>query len=450
MSSLAISTIDYKRGNKALVKKGYFVYTIYQYKDFSNLLPDECKTIYLNGRADQIWAPTAVSGGTFTAMTHGVRRADQNYTFRPSHRTTAADRAYLPENAPTDAIQITAAGANQGIRITAPFNLSKSFKLCIVVSGTTASVAGKIKIQSTPGTNESVCSFTTSATVGQATRHVFDFQTNGSTGVTWTGTPVFSTVTNIEITLDAAGTIGLYGIFFTANDFQVPGQILTSRFNCIDEYGREEGYEDAKQMCANSIVGSVGTGRAPTINVTSTTTNQYIEAISKGFVPTVMIEQRLTKLQGTYTVPSTGPFTVTLPSLPNVDHIMLQNAGMVNITTTGVANDNFALYNPTTGVLTFPASLAGYSSTSTTKNMEIWVWETVSITGYVVAGNDASYSGYLQLLEDGGNSKELTISEKALIKPAETELGDATNNRTYNFDLMAIEESEVYYKSGLI
>ncbi len=153
-----------------------------------------------------VYPITAVGTGTFTiSNTTPPPIASQGSVFSPTD--TASQIPKVGENR-SYAIISGGASANGGASIPINWSLSSDgttgVASIVLRSPAGTAVAGKIKLRSSVG-NESVFAFTMVANTNWQT-FTWTPQVSGN-GVTLTGTPVYTTLTVAEITLDATSTI---------------------------------------------------------------------------------------------------------------------------------------------------------------------------------------------------------------------------------------------------
>lgn len=143
--------------------------------------------------------------------------------------------------------RFTAVGTGDGTKFTIPATDFSAYRYVILVAKSgQASTTGLLTIRSTAG-NESDCAYTTSATaniwrggsnIGEAL--IFPFRDDADTAVTFTGTPDFNAITEIEVTVDTiANDVSPYEVYFVKDIRQVIGSVVKLNVPCPLSVSRE-------------------------------------------------------------------------------------------------------------------------------------------------------------------------------------------------------------------
>jgi len=181
-----------------------------------------------------------------------------------------------------DYLNINATAINGGAKWAVSWNMSFDNWTALVIKSTGTSIAGKLKFRSSVG-NESVCAFTTSSVANTWTNiSRSEFKINGATGVTFTGTPVFSNITEVEITLDAVSQIDVAMIYGVNNYSQIIGEVVGYIHTCVSEANFENNLEMSELLCNQLVEQKTGSGRAVSITVGSKKKDIEAQAIGLG------------------------------------------------------------------------------------------------------------------------------------------------------------------------
>lgn len=250
--------------------------------------------------------------------------------------------------------RIACGGTENGGRVYSYLaNLSNANWAVIVVKSTGTGVAGKFKIRSSSG-NKSVCAFTTSATANTWERKIFDFKNNGTPGVTFTGSPVFTAITQLEITLDAISTsVDVAMVYFANNYLEIIGNELKIRQTCISEYAIERTLDTAFLTCKQQEERGTGTGKSVMFNVGTKKQNITVEGMALGDIVqgrTVYTTEVINSANVGNRAITAGVIALT-PNL-NIDTVFIGDQQLASYhTATGVPLNGFH-YNSTSGDLT--------------------------------------------------------------------------------------------------
>jgi hypothetical protein len=243
---------------------------------------DDTLTNKLYTEGSSAYSATAVATGTTTIQTSRKPLAGDLYNTVFNPADTSVNVPLVAKG--KDYTRITGTSINDGAKWTVSWDLSADNIFTIVLKSAGTSVAGKLKIRSS-ASNESVCAFTTSSTANTWERKSFDFKTNGATGVTFTGTPVFTAITEIEVTLDAITTsVDVAMIYGAGNTLQLIGNRLDYAHPCISEMAFENALEKADLLCGQQVVESTGTSRAISVKIGAKKKDIEAEAIAMGNV----------------------------------------------------------------------------------------------------------------------------------------------------------------------
>ena len=231
-----------------------------------------------------VYPITAVGTGTFTiSNTTPPPIASQGSVFSPTD--TASQIPKVGENR-SYAIISGGASANGGASIPINWSLSSDgttgVASIVLRSPAGTAVAGKIKLRSSVG-NESVFAFTMVANTNWQT-FTWTPQVSGN-GVTLTGTPVYTTLTVAEITLDATSTIIEASMSSSANNQMcIIGTPFAISFRNVDAADFKRGMESAIREAYQQQYAKTATGKKPTFEVTCTLQNDFIKGLFNGTI----------------------------------------------------------------------------------------------------------------------------------------------------------------------
>lgn len=425
-------------------KNGGIIFTFYQHKDFSDYGIQGAGSMYFDSIVD--W--TSVNSGTDVVVYKQANKASQRYSYNKEHRRNTAAarlaRAYVAENAKEATLDISSVGStNGGVKKVVNLDLSNSDFVKFVFSSSTASNVGKLILRTSVG-NEVALNFTASSTANEPTTKTFSIKVNDGVDVVYTGTPNLSAITEIEITNNVANrTTNAKALYWAKEQYQLPAEILTIQHRCIDSYGVEQNFENNDQFCGYVTRGKVGTGRKPTITLKSTNTNNFISAVSNGFISQKQTMLVSKKIDGDYTVANNQ---ITLNAGTILDRVVVNTDYPMNVVTGGVATSTSVKYEVSTGVITFEANTYnGYSTKNTgTGSLTLYKLEDTEVIGYSVRGVDIGYTGELDVAMSDGGITDNMRGVKAQLMPNAFEQGDATNNYEFTYELLAGANGEYF------
>lgn len=400
------------------------LFKYYQYKDthISELLYLEGSTAYPG---------TIVLSATATIQTTNFPISGE-ILYHPSHTLSAVDgfttRSPLVGRK-IDYTRITTTAVNSGIRYSVAWDMSNDNWLVVVHKSSSASIAGKVKVRSSSG-NESVSSFTTSATANTWQPSVFNFKTNGATGVNITGSPVYTAINEIEITLDAASVADIGAIYAVNSYGQIIGRILGYSHNCVSEVELENVLETAELMCGQQVEKITSTGRKFSLKVSGKKFDMEVESSAMGSpleTRTVYVEETINSDIIGKRIITSG--TITILANQNISSVYIDGVQFSRVTSATLVPIRGYHYNSTTGVMTF-------NTENNTKLPFIKINNTRSMIVRTVRNLELGYYGYLQAPRTAEESGviDYIICEKAMnMLNAETMADDFDSmSVTYN------------------
>lgn len=398
------------------------VFKHYQYKD--TFISD---ILYLEGSV--AYPSTIVGTATATVQTTNFPISGE-VIYHPSHTLSAVDGFTLQSplvGRRANYTRINATAINGGVKYTVAWDLSPDNWLVVVHKSSTASVSGKVKVRSSVG-NESVCAFTTSATTNTWQPSVFQFKTSGATGVTLTGSPVYTTINEVEITLDAISVADIASVYCVNAEGQIIGKISGYSHNCVSEFQFENTLETANLLCGQQVERVTGTGRTFSITVSGKKFDMQAEASSMGTSlesRTLYIEETINSdVVGKKTI-SAG--TVTLLASQNISSVYIDGVQLSRVTSATLVPVGGYHYNSSTGVVTVNTQYNG-------KLPFVKIWNTGSRTTRTVRNLELGYYGYLQAprkAEESGVIEYITCEKAMNMLDAETMADD--------FDSMSVK-----------
>jgi len=288
-----------------------------------------------------------------------------------------------------DYLNINATAINGGARWAVSWNMTFDSWATLVIKSTGASIAGKLKFRSS-GSNESVCAFTTSATANTWTNiSRFDFKTVAG-AVTFTGTPVFSNITEVEITLDAVSQIDVAMIYGVNNYSQIIGEKIGYAHPCVSEANFENTLEMSELLCNQLVEQKTGSGRAVSLTVGSK--KKDIEAQSIGLGDIIKMKQGY--FIDIINDENIGKRVVTAGAITLVGGL---NIALVEI-------DGIGVLKPFHTATAVPENAFFYTGTTFTTNplyngriVKIYIWNLSNKATREIKGLEMGFVGFLQM-----------------------------------------------------
>lgn len=289
-----------------------------------------------------------------------------------------------------DYLNINASVSNSGARWAVSWNMSFDNWATLVIRSTGTSIAGKLRFRSSVG-NETTCSFTTSSVANTWTNiNRFDFKTNAATGVVFTGAPVFSDITAVEITLDAISQVDVAMIYGVNNYSQIIGERIAYKHACVSEANFENTLEMSELLCNQLVEQKTGSGRAVSITVGSK--KKDIEAQSIGLGDIIKIKQG--SFIDVINDENIGRRVVTAGAITLVAGL---NIALVEI-------DGIGTLKPFHSATTVPEGAYFYTGTTFTTNplyngriVRIYIWNTTNKATREIKALEMGFVGFLQM-----------------------------------------------------
>jgi len=361
MSLINTPTVVTSAGTKSVLNVAY---DVYQVSD-----QDIDTKLYTDGSSLYTAISTAVSGGTETFKSVDGPVVGDRYDTTYYYTDTEAQRPLVGQDRNT--VIITAPSNDAGRLLDTNYNLTNKNHFVLVVKSAGTSVAGKVKIRST-ASNESVCAFTTSATANTWERKIFDFKVNGSTGVTFTGTPNFTVPMDIEITLDTTSDVEIALFYFVDSYEQIIGNVIKTRLNCVSEYSIDRTVEQADLLCRQQVERSTVSSKSLEIMVSTKKQDLATKGLGMGtqvINRTAYIIETVNSTNVGAKVITAGTITLNVGAdIDTVDTVLIDNKRLVSYDSATNVPINGYHYNTSSGVWTFNTLNNGKIPTITVNN----------------------------------------------------------------------------------
>lgn len=405
------------------------VFKAYQVKD--NLIPYK---LYWDDSS--AYPLTDIATGTHATVSSRRPLAGDLYETLFDPANTSSDVPLVGQK--RDYARITAGAIDDGAKISVGnWDLSNRNWFVLVVKSTGTSIAGKLKIRSSAG-NESVCSFTTNSTADTWEAKVFDFRTDGATNVAFTGTPVFTGITEIEVTVDTADSVDVAMTYATVTRQEIIGSELTIVHPCISEAGIEDSVDVGDLLCRQLAEASTVTGRTTTVTLGTKKKDIADQAIALGdvlskeqvYVPELYYDATLNS-----TAIATGTITVTAGL--KIAHIYIDGVGYLQA------------FDSATDV---PEGAYHYSGTTITVNAiyngkvpRIYIYNQKNLLVRKARGLELGYVGYLDIPRKTENgSYEYWKSSKAQVRMTAESFNDDFDQINFEYKLFANASGAFY------
>ena len=328
-----------------------------------------------------------------------------------------------------------------------PTDYSKSNFLYIVYRRTgTALTAGNLRLvlRSTVG-NEVVLTSQKSATAGTWVYEIFDFQSNGKTGVAFTGTPNFAVKMATDVVLPTSGTTIEISKIYTAQNQDVFPPFINSEdlgSKCLEALTAELNISTFDLTCALDLKDKVSTGYNPVWSFELKEDSLLLRAAAFGTTPLSLEVQTIQK-QLEYTITSNvvtlgsqvgvgKPFVdIKKVSIPSAD-VSALSSSLVSASS-DLDNDEYYL-DPTAGTLTFRSGLYPNGT-----KVLVTVGTVTKIDSIRVKNNDMGTIGRLVLsLEENGQTEVFNYVAKLM--PESINLpNDNSVTRTYTLSVLDVD-----------
>ena len=298
-----------------------------------------------------------------------------------------------------DYVRISRNTAAGGAKLSVSWDLSLQNWFVVVAKANAANIAAKLIIRSSAG-NEAVCSFTTPATANTWSRFIFNFKVNGSPNVTFNGNPNFSSITELEISLDAANTSVDVAMLYAVNNYsQIIGNKIVYKHTCVSEFGFENTLDFADLLCNQQVSQRTATSRKIEITIGAKRKDIEAQAIALGDIIKLKTGYFLQLLNdenvGRKEFSSSG--TITLPNNLNI--------ALVEIDGVGVLKE----YHNSSSV---PENAYHYAGTTLTVNSiyagkipRIYIWSRENKPTRTVNNLDLGFLGFMQIPRRMENGK---------------------------------------------
>jgi len=396
------------------------------------------KHFYFNGSSS--YPITEVGTGTFVynngnqpvigSLSGTIYRPDAPESSRP---LTLANQRY---------VEAAIVAANDGFKISiGGQDLSNYEAVVLVARSTAASTPGKLTIRDSDG-DDSTCAFTTSSTAntwkGGAGEEAifFEFQNDGSNGVTHTGTFDSTSIDEIEVSGDTADTdIACYEVYFVDSIQKAIGYTWTLQQSCIDSMTEELSREMSDVLCNQSADSSIATGDSYSKTITVKKEDLAMTALAMGDVITKSDESIVKEYEEKLTVTNN---TATYPANLNVFKIFVGEQPLnVFYKSQGVPTHGY--YDDKNGELTLSGLADGTKLT-------LFYAETAKVTSTVFKALEQGYYGYLSVPKVSENQvTRILVAKKAQMMLTGKSAADDGSTVDIQFKFYA-DENGVYAK----
>ena len=346
MSSLTNSAYStFVEGNKEELRKFYPVFNGFQNEE------DNVDTVlYTN----DLNTSAAIVTGTISALSTGAPTPARKYNNVFAYGYTTGVRPLARRT--TGYKRITATGVGSGRNFTG-FKVSATLgdSVGIVMKvGATATVT--VIVRTSSGNEES---FTITGVTTSWDLYTVELGTG-----TITGTPVYSNITEIQITSSIATTVDVYTIAFANNASAFIGQQITIGFDCIDSQEMETIRELADVMCYNYVERKTPTKTGMTLKLTTNNTNYLLNAAGIGEVIkrglTNVIKTLNSETEGAKDDVTAGVITLATGLVATrFRHVRIGDITLQRVDRVGDIGQYGYHYNSTTGALTVSTDYNG-------------------------------------------------------------------------------------------
>ncbi len=295
--------------------------------------------------------------------------------------------------------RITSGAIDDGAKIAVNFDLSNENWAVLVVKSTDTSVAGKLKIRSSAG-NETVCTFTTSATANTQEKFIFNFKDTSESNVSETGTTDFTGITELEITLDSASeSLDVGMVYFVNNYTQIIGEKVSFTHQCVSEASFENTLDISDLLCGQQVEESIGSGRSIQLTVGARKKDIEAQALAIGDVIKIKRGYYIETLNDDNVgAKEITAGTITVPAGLTIGEIYIQGVGSLKE------------YNTATNI---PEGAYHYDSTTITFNTayngkipKILIWNLTAKKVQAIRNLELGYVGILQMPRKIPNSNQ--------------------------------------------
>ncbi len=314
--------------------------------------------------------------------------------------------------------RLTASAANGAAKIPVAWNMSTNKFGVFVLRSTGAATTGTVKFRSSIG-NEITKDFTLSSTAGVVSVVSVDL----TDPTTYTGTPVLSNITEVEVQIATSGNSLEVAMVYGVDNFaQIIGTKIVLPYTCVSSINWENTIETAQLACQQLTEKEIATGRTVKFNLTAKKRNLLMLALASGKVPASstidIIEVANDSQNGKRTI-TAG--TITITAGQKIAAVIVNGNSLIESmrdSTTNLDPSEYH-YNSTTGVLTFNSALNGYIPV-------VYVNSTTTIENFDVSGLELGYIGKLYITRDteGGSSKEYIKAYKVQLLQAVSNMAD--------------------------
>jgi hypothetical protein len=324
----------------------------------------------------------------------------------------------------------------------APRDFSNSNYLYIVYRNTGSGLtAGDLVVTLTSSVGNSVTlTSQKTAAQGEWVYEIFKFQEDGTTGVSFTGTPVFTSMTT-ELEVPVSGDVlQVSKLYFGQTQLVFPPIVNSIEISkmCPDVMSKEDNIETFDLICGLDKEDVISTGYNPTFDFTVKTPSLLLDALAYGTTPKsveLSDEETVTKTI-TSNVASLGSAVGLAQAIKDVKSVTITSLGEAltpSLSGTDLERTEYFL-DEATGDITFST---GAFADGTTVEIQIGTVRTTD--SRVIKGNDLGTIGNL-LIKMVDNGKARIYNYKAKLMPSSTDFAN-DNSITNTYQVVVLDDN---------
>ena len=257
---------------------------------------------------------------------------------------------------------ITAAATDDGATFSGiTVDMSADYVCFLIKPSTSLTITVVLR---SSASNERTFTFTSSSYTADSNGYVRFIAPNAvgtyiGVTVSDTGTFVSASVTEVDVTLSAAGNVEFYDIQAGSNFDTFLGHQITTIFECLDDGSLTDTLETADRKCGLYTVGKSATGLTLEISLKVRTANAKTQAAAKGEVlkrdlVDVMYIQNAENGGLTSSAVSAGVITITGLSATRIGAVSMPGGVVLDrVETAGLVSETTYHYNSATGAFMF-------------------------------------------------------------------------------------------------
>jgi len=340
--------------------------------------------------------------------------------------------------------KISATAADDGAELTVAWDMTNDDYFVIVLKSSGTSTAGVVNIKDSTGTAYSTCSFTTSATANTWEKFVFDFKNDSASNVAITGTPDYTDITDIEITLDTLSTDATVAMTYSVNNLnQVIGTAITLDYTtCPSASTLTQNFETTDLVCKQLTKRKIATGRAPTLELTNKTEDLLRSAAVNGSAVKRDSQYVFEKIYGTeFNSSAIAAGAISLGTGLVIGLVKIGERTLSPVPDATLVSATSYHYATSTGTMTFATSNNGETPT-------VWAENSVTLDNFDVAGLELGYIGrmYITRVSEQG-TKIYNTAYKAQLTIGDESGADDGDEITTSFAFLPDSENRFMNKA---